>query len=178
MREADPLELREEREEVPGEAAVHPVVLLEPGLDAAAPVVRRLVAAPQDPVVGAQPEVVEPVRGVGEALAASPSDRVAPGLGQRLGHQHVVVDRNGHQPQPTQQRRERVRGQHGVPGVHGTRVGAHAHPRAVAGEVADRAVLVHAHAEVTAGPAQSPCESGRLHHGGPPPVPQPAQVRR
>ena len=57
-------------------------------------VVDRVVAAPQDPVVGREPEVVELVVRVRQALAARPADRRALLRGQRLGHEHVVVDRH------------------------------------------------------------------------------------
>ena len=52
------------------------------------------IAAPQDPVVGGQPEVVELVARVGHALAAAPADRRALRRRQRLRHQDVVVDRH------------------------------------------------------------------------------------
>jgi hypothetical protein len=72
----------------------------------AAEVVDRVVAAEQDPVVGAQTVVVELVRAVGEALAVLPADRVVLLRRQRLGHQRVVVDGHGHQPVALEQRRD------------------------------------------------------------------------
>ena len=56
------------------------------GPDAVARVVDRVVAAPQDPVVGRQPEVVELVARVRHALAPRPADRRPLVRRQRLGH--------------------------------------------------------------------------------------------
>ena len=50
--------------------------LVELRRDPAAEVVDRVVAAPQDPVVGGEPEVVELVVRVGQALAPRPADRL------------------------------------------------------------------------------------------------------
>ena len=63
-------------------------------------VVDGVVAAPQDPVVGGQPEVVELVVGIGQALA--PYQPIAASLlgGQRLRHERVVVDRHEQRRQP------------------------------------------------------------------------------
>ena len=64
------------------------------GCDAVAGVVDGVVAAPQDPVVGGQPEVVELVAGVRHAVPVAPPDRRALLGVERLGHQDVVVDRH------------------------------------------------------------------------------------
>ena len=85
---------------------------------AAAVVVDRVVAAEQDPVVAAQPEVVELVREVADALPVAPADVVELVVRERLGHEHVVVDRHGHQPVAAQQRREDVRRQRDAPRGH------------------------------------------------------------
>src|SRR5690606_18661250 len=72
--EAQALQLREAGAEVPGEPRVglRPVVVL--GADPAAVGVDGVVAAPQDPVVGGQAEVVELVGAVAEALPVLPAD--------------------------------------------------------------------------------------------------------
>ena len=61
--------------------------------DGPAVAVDRVVAAPQDPAVGGRPVVVELVAEVADALPGRPSDRGAHALVERLGHEHVVVDR-------------------------------------------------------------------------------------
>jgi len=60
--------------------------------DPVAVVVDRVVAAPQDPVVRAEPVVVELVRAVADALTVAPADLGELGVGQGLGHEYVVVD--------------------------------------------------------------------------------------
>ncbi len=77
VREADPLELRERLDEVLGEQAERRVALVEVAADAVAPVVDRVVAAVEDAVVGRQPEVVELVAAVGQALPVAPSRATA-----------------------------------------------------------------------------------------------------
>ena len=78
--EPDPVELREasRRSGAPAASNVAGRCVVR-GLDRVAGVVDRVVAAPQDPVVGRLPEVVELVARVGHALAAGPADRVAAG---------------------------------------------------------------------------------------------------
>ena len=88
------VQLRERPEELRLEPleGLRPVVELRP--DPAAEVVDRVVAAPQDPVVGGEPEVVELVVPVAQALAPLPADRRALVGRQRIGHEDVVVDRH------------------------------------------------------------------------------------
>ncbi len=52
---------------------------------------------------------MELVGDVVHALAAAPADRRALPGAERLGHEHVVVDRHGVQPGASQQAREGVR---------------------------------------------------------------------
>ena len=73
----EPVELRERPEELGLEPLERLRSSVELGPDAAAAVVDRVVAAPQDPVVGGQPEVVELVVRVRQALAPPPADRLA-----------------------------------------------------------------------------------------------------
>ena len=70
-------ELREHRREVARERGVRRLRGRRTRADPATGVVDRVVAAPQDPVVGGQPEVVELVAGVRHPLAARPADRCA-----------------------------------------------------------------------------------------------------
>src|SRR2546429_81970 len=74
-------QLREGLEEVLGQPGERGRVRVARGADAAAVVVDRVVAAPQDPVVGGQPVVVELVASVGQALPVPPS--AARPLGRR-----------------------------------------------------------------------------------------------
>ena len=74
MGEAQALELRERRRRSAAASERErrrPLVVL--GRDLAAEVVDRVVAAPQDPVVGGEPVVVELVAAVAEALAVRAS---------------------------------------------------------------------------------------------------------
>ena len=73
--EAQALELREGREEVARELLPRLGPVLVRGSHAAAVVVDRVVAAEQDPVVAAEPVVVELVRQVADALPVAPADR-------------------------------------------------------------------------------------------------------
>ena len=74
MGEAQAFELRKGLEEALGEAdeALATLLILRP--DAAAEGLDRVVAAPQDPVVDAEPVVVELVSAVAHSLAALPAD--------------------------------------------------------------------------------------------------------
>ncbi len=72
--EADALQLREAAEEVLGERQVGLGALVQLGADPAAEGVDRVVAAPEDAAVGGEPEVVELVGAVPEALPVPPPD--------------------------------------------------------------------------------------------------------
>ena len=132
VREADPLELREGREEVLGQPVERRRALVALGRHAAGEVVDRVVAAPEDPAVVGLAVVVEQVRDVGESLPAVPADRRALLRRQRLGHQHVVVDGHDVAPDRAHERRERAGREQRAAREHATpgRLGAHA--RAVA----------------------------------------------
>ena len=91
--EARALELRERVEEVLGELREGRVVLVVARADRAAVAVDGVPAAEQDAAVGGEPVVVELVAAVADALAVRPADRVA-GRVERLGDEHVVVDRH------------------------------------------------------------------------------------
>ena len=75
MAEAQSLQLREGLEELPGEQLEGRRPVVELAFEPAAEVVDGVVAAPQDPVVGRQPVVVELVAAVVDALAVAPADR-------------------------------------------------------------------------------------------------------
>ena len=107
--ERQPVELRERGEEVRRERAerLGPLLVRRPHPPPG--VVDGVVPAPEDPVVRGQPGVVELVGQVTEPLPVGPADRGELLGAQRLGHQHVVVDRHRQQPGPAQQRREDVR---------------------------------------------------------------------
>jgi hypothetical protein len=75
--EAHAAQLRERREEVPGEPAEDRLVGVVARTDRPAEAVDRVVAAPQDPVVAREAVVVELVGAVADALPALPADRPA-----------------------------------------------------------------------------------------------------
>ena len=84
-------------------------------------------------MVGRLAVVVELVREVGEALAPAPADRVALGLRQRLGDQHVVVDGDDVAPDRPHERRKRARRQQRGARPHGRAAGGRrAHAAGVA----------------------------------------------
>ena len=109
--EPDVLELREGDEEVRGQPPEHLEAIRTSGRRGGSDP-NRVTAAPHDPVVRREPVVVELVGGVADALARAPADPVELLVRQRLGGQHVVVDRDGVQPVAAQQAREHARGQH------------------------------------------------------------------
>ena len=139
------------------------------GADPVAGVVDRVVAAPQDPVVGRAPEVVELVAGVGHPLAAAPADRSPRCAGrQRLGHQRVVVDGHEHRdepPQPAAVRRrpdEHLRGRDHAPA---RRRGPRRRPPAAAGRSTRDPSKIRPAAALH-GPCEAPGELGRVQHHG------------
>ncbi len=150
MRETHSLELRERPEEVPREQLERLLTLVKLRADAVAPVVDAVPAAPEHAVVLAHAEVVEEDAGVAEALAALPADRGALVATERLGHQCVVVDRHGVEPQAFEEGGEGVGRQHRLAGAHlaGRRVDHDA--GAGAAERRRRRALEDAHAQLTA----------------------------
>ena len=140
-----------------------PLVVL--GRDAVAGVVHGVVAAPQDPVVGGPPEVVELVAGVRHALAAGPADRVQLGRRERLRHQDVVVDRDedGDQaPHPAAVRgggHERMRRLHAP-----TAVDVQRHAAGPPPDPRDPRPLVDRRPAALRGGRQAPGQLGRVDH--------------
>ena len=118
-----------------GRVAAEPAVV-----DAVAEAVDGLVAAEQDPAVGREPVVVEAVAAVGDPLPALPADRAALLGAQRLGDDHVVVDRRH---EPADRARER-----GI-GAGGEQDAVGPHPAAGRAQlrVQDRRPLEEPHAE-------------------------------
>src|SRR5699024_1801466 len=98
-------------EEVLGQGGegLRPLVVLPRHLSPV--VVDGVPAAEEDPVVGGQPVVVEPVRAVADALPTLPANRFHLLGRQRFGHQRVVVDGNRVQAAAFEQGGEDVRGQ-------------------------------------------------------------------
>ena len=123
--EPHPVQLRERLREVLGQQPVRGVALLPRPAVRGAVVVDGVVAAPQDPAVGERPVVVELVAGVGDPLPLRPAQRRPLRVGQRLGHQDVVVDRHDVLPQPPHRRRVGVGGDQGDPGVPAPERGRH-----------------------------------------------------
>lgn len=138
----------------------------------------RVVAAPEDAVVGGDPEVVELVGPVAEPLPPLPSDGAELVLGEGLGRQGVVVDGHRVQPHAPYQGREDVRAQRDMAGQHAAVRRADGHAGSGAGQFETGRVLVDPYPEVLAGPLQPPGEPGRVEHGDTPPVPEAAQERR
>ena len=73
--ETDAGQLREGREEVLRQLPKGPLVVIELGADRPTVAVDRVVAAPQDPVIGGHPVVVELVAAVGDPVPPAPADR-------------------------------------------------------------------------------------------------------
>src|SRR4029453_19027841 len=92
--ETQSLELRERGEELLGQCGVcgQPLILL--GTDPVAEVVYDVVSAPQDPVVGRKPVVVELIAEISQALPALPADGVLLLRREGFGDQDIVVDRH------------------------------------------------------------------------------------
>ena len=142
---------------------VGPVLVL--GADAAPAVVDRVPAAPQDALVLGEPVVVEHVAGVRQRLPARPADRVELLRAQRLRHQRVVVHRHHVQPEPAEQRTERVGREHGAPCAHRAPRRAQLHAVAGALERGDGRALVDAHAPLLAGARQPPRQARGVEDG-------------
>ena len=68
------------------------ISLLAGRVGAVAEVVDGVVAAPEDPVIGRAPVIVELIASIGHALGFGPADFGELARGQRLGDEHVVVD--------------------------------------------------------------------------------------
>ena len=130
-----------------------------------------VVTAPQDPVVRGQPVVVELVAQVADALPVPPPDRGELRRAERLGHQHVVIDRHDVGPQPAHQRGERVGAERDLLGPQHAVAGPHGHAVRVAGQAGGRRALGDADADPLAGGGQPPGEPGRLDHRGRHPCP-------
>ena len=109
--ELQALQLREGREEVARELGEGLGAVVIFATDAATIVIDRVVPAKKNSVVVGEPVVVELVGHIGNSLAALPPDALQLRRGQRLGHEHVVVDRNGVKLVALEQRGERVGGQ-------------------------------------------------------------------
>ena len=146
-----------------GQPPEHLEAILVHRVDAAAEVIHRVVAAPHDPVVRRESVVVELVGGVADALARAPADPVELLVRQRLGGQHVVVDRNGVQPVPAQQAREHVGGQHHPGRADNPGIGTHPDPAAIGVDRCRRGVLEDLHAVLRTGAGQSEHQPRRVH---------------
>ncbi len=162
MREAHVGELRERAEEVRRKHAVGLRALVAVRADVAAEAVDGLVAAPQDPVVGRQPVVVEPVAGVSDPLAVVPPDAPELLVGQRLGDERVVVDGRDVAPHRAHERRVGARREQRAPRAHAPAGRLHAHAGAVAPHTGDRRLLVKPHAELERHAAQPPRQPRRV----------------
>ncbi len=150
---------------MPGELGVglRPVVVLR--ADPPPVRVHRVVAAPQDAVVGREPEVVEPVAGVRQTLAAAPADRgQLPGC-ERFGHQRVVVDRDGVRAHAADEVREDVGAEGHLPGADGAVRGADRQAGAVRTQAERGCVLVEPDAQGEAGALEAPGQAGRVQQG-------------
>ena len=59
-----------------------------------AEVIHGVITTPQNPIVGTQPVIVELIASVPHTLATIPTDTRKLLICQRLGHEHVVIDRD------------------------------------------------------------------------------------
>ena len=142
------------------------------GADRAAVAVDRVVAAPQDPVVGGQPVVVKLVAQVADVPGARASRLVALRGIERLGDEHVVVDRRDVAPDRAHERRVGAGREQHAARVDDAALGDHRDAGRVLAELPDRAVLVDAHAGSHRRRAQAVGELAGVHERGPGPRPQ------
>ena len=149
---------------------------LEFGVHLAAPVVHRVVAAPQDAVVFGEPVVVELVGDIAEPLAVGPAQFVELCPRQRFGDHAVVVDRGDVLAHSLQQRLERVGGQRHLAGADAAEWGFDEHTHAVFLDGGGLGVFVDAHTQRHRGGLQPPHQASRVDDGGAVFAPQPAGV--
>ncbi len=141
---------------------------LQVGRHLRTPVVDGVVAAPQDPVVGREPVVVELVGDVGQALAVGPADAGQLGRGERLGDQAVVVHGDHVLAQPLEQRPVGVRAEHDLGAADVAERGGDEHAGAVLVDRGRLGMLVDPHAELLRRPASVPMPAWpdrRSRHG-------------
>ncbi len=143
-------------EEVLGQRRVALRVVLVPGIHPVAEVVDGVVAAPQDPVVRRLPVVVELVARVADPLPVLPADRVLLLLGERLGHQDVVPDRDDEGTHALHQGREDVGGQGDPTGPDRSVGRGEVDSRRVRGDAGHLRVLVEADTRAPRRPRFSP----------------------
>ena len=133
--------------------------LLVLGPHAVVEVVGGVVAAPQDPVVGRPSVVVELVGGIADAFASRPADRGQLLARQRLGHQHMVVDRDHVPPWAPERSRVGVRGHDDAVGADRAGRGAHHELEALGLDLGHGAVLVDDNAERLGDRTQPPSQT-------------------
>ena len=119
---------------------------------------------------------MELVRGVGQALPLAPAQRRQLRRRERLGDEGIVVDRCHVGPQPAQQRRKRVGGEHHPAGPYGARGGGEFQRGAVRPDGGDVGLLGDADACVQAGTTQPPRQFGGVEHRRGVAVPDAAEV--
>ena len=147
-------------------------------VDRAAVVVDRVVPAPEDPAVRGEPVVVELVAGVRDPDARVPPQCHELLLGQRLGRQHVVVDRH-HAPGIAAQRSgEDVGREHHVLRPHHSPAGGCRDPVACLLQRLEAGALGDAHTQPLDRVGQPPRQPGRVDHRRLVRVEPAGQVRR
>ena len=179
MAEADAFELGKRCEEVASQALECDGALIVRRPDLAAEVIDGVVAAPQDPVVRGEAVVVELVAQISQALPVAPADRPSLLRRERLGDQHVVIDRNGVPAHTPDQGREGVGAERHVPRGHGRSL-LGVQPQILPGPIdpRDRGVLGDPDAERLGGAGQAPGELGGVEQGGVIAVPDTRKVGR
>lgn len=106
--EAQAIELREGCVELRGEKPVALVAVLQARVCVVSTMVDGVVSTPQDLVVRGAALVMELVADIRQALVLTPTDRIEMGWRERLGGQHVIVDRQHRIAKPLEQRGEAV----------------------------------------------------------------------
>ena len=158
------VELREHGVEVPRQGLERGRTLVVLREHLLAEVVDGVPPAPEDAVVGGEPEVVEPVGHVIQAFTVTPAHRVQLRLRQRLGHQGVVVHRHGVQHGLLQQRREDVRRQRHLRCGDRALVGVHDHAGEFFAQVTHHGVFVDDHAFLQQNPLELPAQLCGVDH--------------
>ena len=160
--EAETLELREGFEEVAGQEFVAFRALFVVRTHAVVPVVVRVVAAPQNAIVGRESVVVELIAGISEPFATRPADVGHLCSREGLGHQDVVVHRDDVATHLSERLGPCVGCNDDALCVDRTVIGADSDPLFIGVDLGHARVVVDHAAHALDGAPKSPGEAGRI----------------
>jgi hypothetical protein len=156
--------LREGGKEVTGQPGERSRAVVVDIIHLAAKVVDGVVAAKQDAVVAGDAVVMKLVGHVGNALPVLPADGRQLFCAQRLGHQHIVVHRDGVPAITLEQRRKGIGGQHHAGGIQLALRRRQSHPVAPAVQHSDRGLFVNLHTQLNGHPRQFQHQLAGVNH--------------